>query len=166
MTEPGDERLDELDGQILEQVKSLYEVLDPPPSDLDDRVRFAISLERADVEIARLSTEILIGSGARVGEGSHTSTYDAESRTIMITIGETRDGRVRVDGWLAPAAALRVELRIAGTGRDEPASSDIVMSDDAGRFVFERIRHGVAQLVVHPPEEATTPTVVTPSLVL
>jgi hypothetical protein len=166
MTEPTDERLDEVDGQILDQVKRLYEVHDPPPPDLEERVRFAISLERADVEIARLNTELFIGSGARVGESSHTSTYDAESRTIMITLGETPDGRVRVDGWLAPAAALRVELRMAGAGRDEPASSNMVMSDDAGRFVFDRVRHGVAQLLVHPPEEAGSPTVVTPSLVL
>jgi hypothetical protein len=165
VTGPGD-GWDEIDGQILDRLGAVHAAVDPPPHDLADRVRFAISLERIEVEVARLGEHRLIGSGARGLERTRTSTFEAESRTIMVTVADTADGGVRVDGWLAPPAALRVELRLAPAGANEPASSAVTLADDAGRFVFGGVRHGLAQLLVHPPEPAGAPTVVTPSLTL
>ena len=63
----------------------------------------------------------------------------------MITIVDRPDGLVRIDGWLAPAAALQVELRLP-----EPARPRIVTADAAGRFAFDGVPHGIAQLLVHP----------------
>jgi hypothetical protein len=73
---------------------------------------------------------------------------------------------VRIDGRLAPAAQLRVELRSAGTAPDAPPTSEIVVSDDAGRFAFDAVDHGLVQLVVHPIDDGDATSVVTPSLVL
>ena len=68
---------------------------------------------------------------------------------------------MRLDGWLAPAAETRVELRLP-----EPASPRIVTSDEAGRFAIDGVAHGLAQLLVDPPEGEPGPRVVTPSLVM
>ena len=61
----------------------------------------------------------------------------------------------------APPAMLRVELR-AGSG----AGSRTATSDDTGRFVLDGIAHGLAQLIVHPPDPGGGNKVVTPSLLL
>jgi hypothetical protein len=78
----------------------------------------------------------------------------------MVTITDLGDSGVRVDGWLAPAASRRVELRVAGG----PASCDTVVSDDAGRFAFAGVARGLAQVVVHPPDGGGETRQVTPSL--
>jgi hypothetical protein len=148
MSEP----LDDLDRAILAGIGRL----DPPPPDLDDRVLFALALDDLDAQVARLAAEQFAGSGARAGERTRTITFDADSRTVMITILERPDNLVRIDGWLAPGEALRVELRVP-----EPAAARTVTADATGRFVFDEVPHGLAQLLVH-----GTPSVVTPSLVL
>jgi len=94
-----------------------------------------------------------------------------------VTVTASAAGTVRLDGWLAPAAPLRVELRLraggpGGTGGGAvdggPASGGEVLSvtaDEVGRFVFDGVRPGLAQLLVHPIAGGGT-TVVTPSLSL
>jgi hypothetical protein len=160
---------DELDEEILAELRAAHDLLDPPPAGLDERVSFAIALERVEIEVARVQQDLLIGSGARsAAERTRTITFDSESLTIMVSVAELADGLVRLDGWLAPAAGLRVELRLAGA---EPRS---VRSDEGGRFVFDRVAHGLAQLVVHADGGAghgaagdgAARDVVTPSLVL
>jgi hypothetical protein len=153
--------LDEDDQAIMARVAALLALLDPPPSDLDDRVRFAVALQDVDVEIARLSEDVLVGSGARSSERTRTITFDAASRTVMVTVVDRPDNLVRVDGWLAPGEALRVELRLP-----EPAPAQVTIADDNGRFVFDAIPHGLAQLLVHPGDGDGAPRVVTPTLML
>ncbi len=161
MTDFADLPLDGDDQAVLDRLAAVHLLLDPPPADLDERVKFAIAIDDMDVEVARLGEDLLAGSGARGSERTRTITFDAESRAVMITIVDRPDGLVRLDGWLAPSAALRVELRLP-----EPAPSTIVTSDEAGRFVFDGVPHGLAQLLVHPPEGGAAPRVVTPSLAL
>jgi hypothetical protein len=164
MTAP-DAPIDREDLAILGRLAALDRLVDPPPADLDDRVRFAIAVDDLDrelaVEVARPAGEALVGSGARASERTRTITFEADTRTIMITIVDRPDGSVRVDGWLAPAEPLRVELRFP-----EPAPAQSVDADETGRFVFDRVPHGLAQLLVHPPADGGGPRVVTPSLAL
>jgi len=42
----------------------------------------------------------------------------------------------------------------------------VVTADAAGRFAFDGIPHGLAQLLVAPPEGDTSPRVVTPAFTL
>jgi hypothetical protein len=156
MTDP----LDDLDLSILDQVAAVHALVDPPPPDLDVRVWFATALDVVELEAARRTEDVLVGSGARAAERTRTITFEAHSRTVMITIMERPDGLVRLDGWLAPAGPLRVELRFP-----EPASARTAIADEVGRFVFDEVMHGLAQLLVHPSDDAA-PYVVTPSLTL
>jgi hypothetical protein len=153
--------LDDEDRAVLDRLAAIYELLDPPPADLDERVRFAIALDDVDADVALLVPDVLLGSGARASEGTRTITFEAESRSIMITITELPDRQLRLDGWLAPAGAIRVELRLP-----EPVPSRIVTCDEAGRFTIVGVAPGLAQLLVHPPDGDAAPRVVTPSFVL
>jgi hypothetical protein len=164
--------LDGLDADILARVARVHARLDPPPADLNERVRFAIALEDIDVEVSRLAAEELVGSGPRGVDRTRTVTFDSPSLTIMVSVSDVGDVRrgtdagahgVRLDGWLAPAAPLRVELRVPG------GPSRSVLADDVGRFVFDGVARGLAQLLVHPVPGCgvdLAATVVTPSLTL
>jgi hypothetical protein len=168
MTDASDGQLDEVDAAILGQLQAAYALADPPPADLDERVRFAIALTAVDIEVARLQEDLLVGSGARSGERARTITFDAQSLTILVSVMDLPDGLVRLDGWLAPPAPRRVELRM-GTPPGPEAPSRLVTADDRGRFVFADVGRGLAQLVVHPaPGAAAGPgtSVVTPSWLL
>jgi hypothetical protein len=156
MTEP----LDDFDLAILDQLAAVHAVVDPPPADLDLRVRFALDLEDLEAELARRTDDVWVGSGARASERARTVTFEADSRTVMITIGERPDGLLRMDGWLAPAAAVQVELRFA-----DALPNRTVDADQAGRFVFDEIAPGIVQLLVHPGDE-TGRQVVTPAIKL
>lgn len=158
MTDPAGP-LDGVDLAILGRLAAIHATVDPPPGDLDERVAFAIALADVEVEVARLSGEALVS--ARSTERTRTITFEAASRTVMVTIVDRPDDLVRIDGWLAPGAPLRVELKLP-----EPSPAQEAVADDAGRFVFEGVPHGLAQLLVHPVEGTGAPTLVTPSLVL
>ena len=55
MTDPASNPLDVTDQAILDQVRALHSRLDPPPPDLDERVRFVSALENVHIEVARLA---------------------------------------------------------------------------------------------------------------
>jgi hypothetical protein len=73
----------------------------------------------------------------------------------MVAAADADDDRRRLDGWLAPAAALRVELRSGPVGA--PARPDDVRwagADADGRFSFDDVPAGLIQLRVHPTDGA------------
>ncbi|GIH17631.1 hypothetical protein [Rugosimonospora africana] len=164
LDEPGsDEPIDDLDLAILAGLADLYRRADPVPAGLVERIQFAVDLDDLDVEVCRLRDDSdLVPAGARGQEESRTVTFDSTNLTIMITISVVPDDTVRLDGWLAPPAALRVELRTT-TGH---LSTD---ADERGRFVIESVPRGLAQLVVRTPADGTADddrSVVTPSIVM
>jgi hypothetical protein len=165
VTEPDSTWPDETDDTILGQVRDVHALLDPPPPDLDDRVLFAIAAASLGAEIARIQDEELLGSGPRDTEHARTISFDADSLTIMVTVVDVPDDRIRIDGWLAPAGRRRVELRLRDERADAAESSTSVTADESGRFVFAAVRHGLVQFVVHgrpggdPGSVVVTPTV-------
>jgi hypothetical protein len=160
MTEPVDDAWpDELDDAILAGLRRLHTRLDPPPAGMAEQLLFSMAVAGLDAEVARLQEDRLVGSGARATERTRTITFDAASLTIMVTVVELPDGRVRLDGWLAPATPLRVELRLPEGGR---RSSLVTTADNTGRFVFPAVPCGQIWLVVHRDDS----TVVTPTVVV
>lgn len=161
MTDRPHDHLDDLDEEILAELRAAWTAADPPPADLDARVSFALALSGLDVEVARLQQETYAGSGARAVERTRTITFDCDSLSLMISVSGAGTG-VRVDGWLAPPGRCRVELRTAPAGPDGQDVTYAVEADESGRFVVTGVPHGLAQLVVH----TSGRTVVTPSIVL
>lgn len=171
------EPMDRTDLRLLGELVALYDVADPMPPLLPDLVLFGLdgvgALERPgaaagpigglDLEFARMVTSELATagpSGTRAVEHARRVTFASESLTIMLVMHPLRDGSVRLDGWAAPGGGLRAELR----------SGDAVLStdcDDAGRFVFEAVPGGPAQLVLHPTsvsDPVVSLSVVTPAV--
>jgi len=162
MSDAADEPFDELDAAILADLAAAYSAADPPPADLGPRVAFAIALDRDDLEIeaALLIEDRPIGAGARGLDQPRTLTFDCPALTIMVTVVPLADGRRRLDGWLAPPAALTVDLRTAGSD----TTTHTVRADETGRFVVDEVEAGLAQLTVR--LEGVGRSVATPAITL
>jgi hypothetical protein len=148
------EPLDGLDARILDGVRELWESADPMPAELIDRIQFATDLTAIDIEVLRL-TEAHRLAAARGDEHARLITFESQSLVLMVTIGADQDGTNRMDGWLAPAASRRVELRTTRGPRS-------TRSDPQGRFAFDAIPAGNAQLVIalDGARQVATPTIV------
>lgn len=134
------------DDGLVDALRQTWMRTDPVPAGLVDRVLFAIGLEGLDAELAVLVDSSLVGAraAARPEEAARTITFSSTSLTATITISDSPGGGSRVDGWLAPAEAIRVEVR-----RTDQAAMD-VLADDGGRFVIDGLPRGLVQLVFHP----------------
>jgi hypothetical protein len=158
-----DESLDEVDLELLDGIREIFQAADPMPADLPERIRFCLALRGLEIEVARLAAEEHRPSlAARGAEMSRTITFDSDSLTIMIRIDPNLDGTARVDGWLAPPQRREIEMKTS-------VDSLTVASDEQGRFAFARIPRGMAQLVVRSAESEPSragASVVTPTLIL
>lgn len=146
--------LDDVDAAIMAGVRQYWDTVDPLPKWVLDQVEFAVDLDVIDIELARL-VETHQLAGTRTDEQTRMITFQSARLSIMVTVGLDREGNIRIDGWLAPAATHRIELRTA-------AGSTHTDSDDNGRFSFATVPVGVAQLVVQ--LTGTSGNVVTPSI--
>jgi hypothetical protein len=137
------------DVTLLRAVHDMWEDLDPVPIDLADRVLFTLALEDVEFELMRLQ-ESLAPIGARGVETAATMTFAAESLTVMVTVSDAGRRQHRIDGWIAPGAALRVELRTARGVQETVADAD-------GRFAFAALPPGLMQIMIHPTAGAAVP---------
>ena len=135
--------IDAADIAALSMLRDIYALGDPVPPGLVERVKFAITLDDLEAEVARLQREAVPELVARSSEDvmAKTVTFTSDSLTTMVTITPLPEGGVRLDGWAAPGAYLDVELRLGDSVRH-------VVADEDGRFVFEQVNHGLAQLVL------------------
>ena len=160
-----DAPIDDVDLANLAAVRDLYDQVDPMPSGLTDRVRFALALEHLDAEVAKL-----VEGGAMAGvraaetaEQARTIIFESSTVTVMVTVSPVSDDLVRVDGWLTPEGEYRVELRT-------PDAQQHTESDPLGRFVVAELPRGMFRMVIRPPHDTprrdAPPVVITPSVVL
>ncbi len=153
---------DDLDRRTLDLLRDIYTAGDPVPPGLVERVKFAITLDDLEAEVARLQRDAQPLLLARSEEAlkARTVTFTSDTLTTMVTISEVSPDRVRLDGWAAPGANVSVELRV-GQARHH------VVADEDGRFVFDAVEHGLAQLVLRPSEEGGgSHPVITPAIEL
>src|SRR5919107_4208106 len=151
--------LDAVDEAVLREVALLLEQADPVPADLVGRVQFSLALDEVYAEVAhitRLTDDALAVRGEPdAGTRTETLTFSAQRLTAMVTVSRAAPEEVRLDGWLAPAAVLRVRVRM------QEGSAETV-SDESGRFVLEGLPEGFAQLTFEPVEGEPGERVVTP----
>lgn len=141
---------DSPDDQLLDRLRDAWLRADPVPATLAERALFAVRLEGLDAELAALVDSLaLVGarSATRPDETPQlvrTVTFSSDSLTATVTLSDAAAGTTRLDGWLAPAEALRVEVR-----RQDRAGTE-VFADADGRFVVDGLVRGLVQLVFHP----------------
>lgn len=153
--------LDAEDESVLASVRAAYEARDPMPESLVARIQFELTLDALHAEIATLHQLDLATSGARAGgtEDVRTITFTSDSLTTMVTITPLEGDAVRIDGWVAPGGAMRVETI-------RPGGVQETFTDADGRFVFDRIPTGLAKFAVHVPRGEDFSTVMTPTIEL
>lgn len=153
-----DGTLDEVDARLLAGLADVLDGLDPVPTGLVERARFAVALEEVEVEVAHLletsaDVDDLVGvRGAATGRGL-TMTFSAETVTLTLAVTEAGRDRFRVDGWLVGDGRAEVRLRLPDGSRSLTVGED-------GRFAFEDVPAGMVQVLVASP--AGHDTVVTP----
>jgi hypothetical protein len=163
-TPPGaDEPMDRTDFAVVDAVADLFDTVDPVPAGLVGRITFAMALDHLDAEVSRMSeqrdSDLALARGE---ERSRTITFESVSLTVMITVTEAPDGRLRFDGWCVPTGPHHIELRTDGGLIRADA-------DDQGRFVVPRVPAGLAQLVIRLAAEqpaAPARSVITPAIVV
>jgi hypothetical protein len=147
------------DGSLLLAVRDFFETVDPMPFDLPERIQFALALHDLEAEVTRMARTVdQTAQVARGAEESRIVTFDSDRLTIMIRIESNPDGTARVDGWLAPPQAHRVEMSMA----DESITA---VADDLGRFVFHSVPRGTGRLIVRSPQAGAN-SVITPAVSL
>lgn len=159
------ERLDRHDEQILSDVRELYARLDPCPAGLTDRIKFALTVQALNADVAELTKGVPtgvrsegIGSPALTG----TITFTTPERSIVVSASDAGEGRRRVDGWVTGGAAS-VELHSV----DPRQEVQRVIVDDDGRFVFDRVQPGpVWFLIRSEPNDPDGRPVLTPTFTL
>jgi hypothetical protein len=153
--------IDATDERLLRRIGALYDLLDPVPDGLVEKLQFDVTLDALHAEVAQLQRFELEAAGARGDDAGATEvqtvTFTSESLTTMVTITHTGPDRVRIDGWAAPGGGVSIELRIAGSHLQASADAD-------GRFVFEDVPRGLAQFVMRPSSTEAHPPVITPSI--
>lgn len=138
-----DRPLDAADATLLHELAELFDAVDPVPAGLADRLRFSLALDEVYAEVAAMTRVSADAAGVRSEQAdvrTQTMSFSAESLTIMVTVTHTGPDRVRLDGWVAPAAPLPVRVRMV-EGRFH------TLADDAGRFVFTDLPDGFVQLM-------------------
>lgn len=148
LTYPPDDLIDDVDEAVLASLARALHAADPVPGGLVERSQFAMTLALLEEDAAEVMAMHPVESlsGAVRAENAapveaRTITFTHESLTVMIALSPSDDGRVRVDGWLAPAAPLVVELR-------QPGGDQSTTADDDGRFSFDAAQGGPASLLV------------------
>lgn len=156
MNEPVEDRMDTMDEEILSQLASLFDTIDPPRKELADDVLFAMSLVALDAELATLedSSELVL----RTNSITPTDTVTFTSSALQLMVSATPDGELlRVDGWVT-GGGLEVDL-ISG------ATSHTAVSDAHGRIVWHGVAHGRIRFLMHPADGDSRP-VMTPVIEL
>jgi hypothetical protein len=155
-----DAPLDGSDAKVLSMIADLYELLDPVPHDLVERLQFSITLDALNAELAELQQLPEAELAARSSEQASvvkTLTFTSDSLTTMVAISPDGPDRVRIDGWIAPASAVAVELHQGAVVRQVSADAD-------GRFVFDDVEHGLTRFVVRAAQPGAHPPVMTPAV--
>lgn len=159
--ELADEPLDATDFALLNSIRAYFDETDPVPDGLVDRIQFELTLDALHTEVATLTQLDLATAGVRTTstEAVRSITFTSDSLTTMVTLTPQGDGSVRVDGWAAPGAHLRVELLLSAGPLETHADAD-------GRFVFESVPRGLAKFALHTTRGDETATVLSPTVEL
>jgi hypothetical protein len=133
------------DNQLFGRLRGMWVERDPMPDGLIDSVLVAIATEGLAIEYALLtllarSTEL---AGVRGPSNAQTLEFSDGEVTMLLRVSPLGDGRRRVDGWLAPAAALTVRLT---QGHDDMTTS----INAEGRFEFVHVPAGLTRVWLEP----------------
>ena len=138
---------------LLKIVRQVWEEHDPVPEGLVDRMSAVVQTEAIladtdlDYELLVLVERSAELAGAR-GTAAYTLRFAHGETEVLLRAVGNESGGARLDGWLAPAVAMRIratEVTDHGEGR-----SWEVETDAHGRFEFGDLPTGLFRLWLTP----------------
>ncbi len=163
-----DDALDDIDFAILHEVRDLADLVDPVPTELVDKVKFALTVQALDAELAELMASPLVQVRSQDVALAQSITFTSSTLSLMISVSEERDGTIRLDGWVTQGGA-QIELHVdpAPFGILAVPPQRVVEAEATGRFVIDGLTHGRFVFVVRQhPERPSERPVVTPAMEL
>ena len=151
--------LDDLDDHLLDQLRHLHEVLDPPPVELVDRVKFAMSVAALEAEVAEIVSSATLETVRGTDyDRADTVTFASEGLSVMVSIEHGPSTRADIIGWVSEGD-VEVELRERGRTRT-------AVVDEEGRFTFTGVERGLVNFVLRRRGDSDAPTIITPAIEL
>jgi len=124
-------------------LRTMWELHDPMPADLVDKVLVAIATEDLDAEYELLhlmerAHELV---GTRGAGDAYTVTFSRGEFSLLLRVGTRHEGdteRRRVDGWVTPPRPMTVKAAQAEHSWEATA-------DASGRFEFADLPGGLTR---------------------
>jgi hypothetical protein len=152
-------QLDDVDAIVLQHIRHLHEVLDPPPADLADRIKFAMSVAALEAEVAEIvSSATLETVRGTEYDRADTVTFASDGLSVMVSIEHGATIKVDIVGWVSEPE-VEVELRERGRTRSATA-------DGEGRFTFIGVERGLVSFVLRRVSDPSAPPIITPAIEL
>lgn len=126
------------DAAMFARMRAMWQVVDPMPADLVDRMVAAVAVEDLSREYALLT--LVAGELAAVRSDTESATlqFSDGQTSVLIHVTAPGDDHRRVDGWV-DATALAVKLV---QGEREWAAE----LGEHGRFCFDDVKPGVSRI--------------------
>ncbi|MGB3761894.1 MAG: hypothetical protein WA966_01640 [Ornithinimicrobium sp.] len=159
LSEPGP--LDATDVQILAELREVYARIDPVPASLPERLKYAMTVQMLEAEVAELTAMPMATVRSSSAEQIDTISFSGSSMSLMVSL-VTDSAGVRVDGWASQGGAV-VEIRFTDDG--EPQER-VVVCDEHGRCVFEDLPPGPAHFIIWSDESKASTPIITPTITL
>lgn len=157
--------IDARDLTNLAAVRDLFAHVDPMPAGLTDRVKFALTVQALQAEVAELTDSALLvtrapEAGTTAPTPTESVTFTAPSVSLMVLVSPARDAEgVRIDGWVTRGGAEVDVVHATGT--------TTATANEHGRFVIDVVNHGRVHFVIRTdPQDPATRPVITPTIEL
>ena len=151
--------LDDVDAHVLDQLRHLHEVVDPPPADLVDRVKFAMTVAALEAEVAEIVSSATLETVRGTDyDRADTVTFASDGLSVMVSIEHGATTRADIAGWVSETD-VEVELRERGRTRT-------AVVDEEGRFSFTGVERGLVNFVLRRRGDVTAPPIITPAIEL
>lgn len=151
--------LDDVDAHVLDQLRHLHEVVDPPPADLADRVKFAMTVAALEAEVADIVSSATLETVRGTDyDRADTVTFASDGLSVMVSIEHGATTRADIVGWVSEAD-VEVELRERGRTRT-------AVVDEEGRFSFTGVERGLVNFVLRRRGNVAAPPIITPAIEL
>lgn len=148
--------IDRVDVATLELLADSYRRLDPEPAGMTDRIKFALTVQSLEAEVAQLVEESLLAVRGTDTRRTESVTFSAGRVSLMVSTAPS-GAKVRIDGWVTSGGA-RVE---ASVGEHVFAAT----ADEHGRFVIDGVPHGGVMFLIRTnPDDPDETPVVTPRI--
>ena len=151
--------LDDVDAHVLDQLRHLHEVVDPPPADLADRVKFAMTVAALEAEVADIVSSATLETVRGTDyDRADTVTFASDGLSVMVSIEHGATTKADIVGWVSETG-VEVELRERGRTRT-------AVVDEEGRFSFTGVERGLVNFVLRRRGDVAAPPIITPAIEL